>query len=92
MSSKRWPDQLEQKHAFGHAYGSERMKRPPRTKQSAFAMAGGGLFTGVTVVAGALATPVILRALGTERFGAFRAQASSRTASAVRRPSQDAIA
>ncbi len=40
-------------------------------------MAGGVLFTGTTVVAGALATPLILRALGTERFGAFRAMADA---------------
>lgn len=48
-------------------------KRPARTRQSALSLAGGVLFTVATVVTGAVATPIIFRALGQERFGALRA-------------------
>jgi O-antigen/teichoic acid export membrane protein len=43
-----------------------------RTRNSAWNMAGGLLFTGVSVACGLLATPWLLRWLGAERFGAFK--------------------
>lgn len=43
-----------------------------RTRNSAWNMAGGILFTGVSIACGLLATPWLLRWLGAERFGAFK--------------------
>lgn len=44
-----------------------------RTRNSAWAVGGGLLFSAVAVLCGLLATPWLLRWLGAERFGAFKA-------------------
>jgi len=43
-----------------------------RTRRSILTFLAGELFAGVTIIAGLLATPPLLRWLGDERFGAFR--------------------
>lgn len=46
-----------------------------RTRRAAFTYSSGLLFTAVTMVVGLIAVPLLLRWLGEERYGAFRATA-----------------
>ena len=46
-----------------------------RTKRSAWSLATSVTYSGVTVIIGFFATPLLLRCLGAERYGAFKAMA-----------------